>query len=336
MQQTAEAAGSPKRPDWAIHGLEDDVRPRMFAAADRGEAFALATIVAADGGPRPVGAQMVVTSEESWGFLSGGCIEADVAMHARKAMHDGTPRRLRYGEGSPFIDIRLPCGGWIEVAIERVGPNDEALPALRMLLAARKPAMWLSDGEHRYCIDAEIERPDTAAPIARRYDPVLRLAVVGSDPFALAIAGLGRSLGWDTVLLSPFGPSGPAPFDLACDRRPLSVSLDALAPDRWTAIAVATHDLERDHEALVSALGSRTGYVGVLGSRRKLASRLAALKASGIPDEALGRLHAPIGLPIDAFSPWEVAVAVVGEIIERSRSMAVRGPHEPRGLNVAV
>src|SRR3546814_4792955 len=96
----------------------------MFAAADEGLSFALATIVAADGGPRPVGAQMVVTETDSWGFLSGGCIESDVARNGREVIRDGRVRTLVYGKGSPFIDIRLPCGGRIEVAIERVGPGD--------------------------------------------------------------------------------------------------------------------------------------------------------------------------------------------------------------------
>ena len=50
--------------DWYVDGLEDDMRPRMFAAADRGEAFSLVTIVAAEGGgPRGPGAQMVVTAD---------------------------------------------------------------------------------------------------------------------------------------------------------------------------------------------------------------------------------------------------------------------------------
>jgi xanthine dehydrogenase accessory factor len=96
---------------WLVSGLEDDIRPRMFEAADRGESFALATIVAADGGPRPPGAQMVITETASWGYLSGGCIEDDVAVNAREVIGDGRPRTLVYGEGSPFIDIRLPCGG---------------------------------------------------------------------------------------------------------------------------------------------------------------------------------------------------------------------------------
>src|SRR3546814_15588089 len=64
----------------------------------------------ADGGPRPVGAQMVVTETDSWGFLSGGCIESDVARNGREVIRDGRVRTLVYGKGSPFIDIRLPCG----------------------------------------------------------------------------------------------------------------------------------------------------------------------------------------------------------------------------------
>src|SRR3546814_7802967 len=85
----------------------------MFAAADEGLSFALATIVAADGEPRPVGAQMVVTEPDSWGFLSGGCIESDVERNGREVIRDARVRTLVYGKGSPFIDIRLPCGGRI-------------------------------------------------------------------------------------------------------------------------------------------------------------------------------------------------------------------------------
>jgi xanthine dehydrogenase accessory factor len=110
--------------DWMFTGLEDDVRLRMFEAAASGRTYALATIVDADGGPRPVGSQMVITTDEAWGFLSGGCIEADVALHGREVMAQGSPRRLVYGRGSPFIDMRLPCGGRLEVMVERLHCGD--------------------------------------------------------------------------------------------------------------------------------------------------------------------------------------------------------------------
>lgn len=314
--------------DWPVHGLEDDIRPRMFAAAQRGEAFALATIVAADGGPRPVGAQMVVTTGDSWGFLSGGCIESDVAGHAREALRDGAPRWLVYGRDSPFIDIRLPCGGRIDVAVERVLPDDGALRQLFALTAARRAALWASDGTTRQAIAAP-EAPGGAFPIMCRYAPVQRLMVIGADPFALAIAGLGQTLGWETRLLSSFGPDGPPPFGIVHDKRPLAVSLAETVLDPWTAIAVATHDRDRDEEALVPALRSAAGYVGVLGSRRKLDQRLARLAAAGLTPGETARLRAPIGIPLDARAPWEVAVSVVAEIIACRRSGTAQGHRPP-------
>ena len=300
-------------PGWLVSGLEDDIRPHMFAAAERGEPFALATIVAADGGPRPVGAQMVVTQGASWGFLSGGCIEDDVALNARGTIADGAARRLVYGEGSPFMDIRLPCGGRIEVMIERVEADDSAVANLRSLTAQRIPALWSSDGEVRSCVP--IELASHGAPIRKLYEPVQRLIVLGSDPFALAIGGMGQTLGWDVTLLSPFGPSEEAPFGLRCDRRALDEALNDLALDCWTAVAVATHDLDLDERALVPALRSQAGYVGVLGSRRKLAERIERLAMAGLSQAQIDRLRAPIGLAIPARSPWEVAVSVIAEVI---------------------
>lgn len=313
MTNGSDGAGAATGPGWLVSGLEDDIRPHMFAAADRGEPFALATIVAADGGPRPIGAQMVVTQGDSWGFLSGGCIEDDVALNARAAIADGKLRRLIYGEGSPFVDIRLPCGGRIEVAIERVEVGDEAVAELKRFTRERRPAVWASDGARRS--SQPVDDAPADAPIRKHYDPVQRLVVVGSDPFALAIGGMGRTVDWDVTLLSPFGPSDAAPFDLACDRRALDEALDDIELDRWTAVAVATHDLDLDERALIPALRSQAGYVGVLGSRRKLPDRIERLAAAGLSQAQIERLRAPIGLAIPARSPWEVAVSVIAEVI---------------------
>ena len=139
--------------------------------------------------------------------------------------------------------------------------------------------------------------------------------MIGSDPFALAIGGMGRTLGWEVTLLSPFGPSEAAPLGLDCDRRALDEAFAGLALDRWSAVAVATHDLDLDERALVPALRSQAGYVGVLGSRRKLPDRIERLAAAGLSRAQIERLRAPIGLAIPARSPWEVAVSVIAEVI---------------------
>ena len=143
---------SPILPDWPLFGFDDDARPALSAAAAAGEPAALATIVALDGGgPRPVGTQMVIAGDSVSGFLSGGCLEADVVGHAQAVLEDGVPQRLIYGQGSPWPDIRLLCGARIEVQLERIAPDDPATRRLLELRNARGPAVWISDGERREC-----------------------------------------------------------------------------------------------------------------------------------------------------------------------------------------
>lgn len=298
--------------DWYLAGLEDDMRPRMFAAADRGQAFALVTIVAAEGGgPRGVGAQMVVTGDEMAGFLSGGCIESDVAIHARLTLADGAPRRIVYGKGSPFVDTRLPCGGRLDLLIERIDPDDEALKDLRDADTARRAVTLVSDGRARQCVDGDVQHGQRL----RSYAPRQRLVVIGADAFAIAMAEQGLQQGWDVVFVRPNGPETPPPLRVEYRRDMPAAALGALRPDRWTAVAVATHDADLDHAALSAALASDAGYVGVLGSRRRLPERLARLKREAAVKTRVDRLHAPIGIAIAARSPQEVATSVIAEII---------------------
>lgn len=298
--------------DWYAAGLEDDMRPRMFAAAERGQAFALATITAAEGGgPRGVGAQMVITRDDMGGFLSGGCIEADVALHGREVLSTARPKRIVYGRGSPYVDARLPCGGRLDLLVEPFGPDEPALAALRQAYAARRFVTLTSDGERRSVLGGPADHPDRL----RDYAPAQRLVVIGSDAFALAMAAAGQVQGWQVTLVRPKGPETPPPLAVDYRRDEPAAALTALGLDRWTAVAIATHDADLDHAALKTALGAETGYVGVLGARRRLPARLARLEADGVAAQDLKRLHAPIGLKIGARTPHEVAASVIAEII---------------------
>ncbi len=305
--------------DWLMSGLEDEVAPRMLAAAARNEPFALATVVAAKGGgPRGVGAQMVVTASDSWGFLSGGCVEADVCGHGREIIADGRSRRLVYGDGSPFLDIRLTCGGRLELLVERIAPDDPVLAALAVGAAARRPVRYRSDGERRTA-DGAFNDDGSAAAAAHTFIPVQRLVVVGSDPFALGTATLGAQLGWEVTLVRPRGPAEPPPLPVAYSVEAPGHVVAALRPDPWTAVACCSHDLDWDHEALAVALRDGAGYVGVLGARRLLPERLARLAAAGVPEARLAALHAPIGLDLGGRAPWEVALSIVAEIVKERR-----------------
>src|ERR1700712_3827801 len=118
--------------------MAQDVRPALRQAREAGKPLALATLVAVGGGgPRPAGTQMVFAEGITAGYFSGGCVESDVADHAFACLEDGEPRTLVYGEGSPWPDIQLLCGARIEIFLERVAPDDDALGELLSAHAER-------------------------------------------------------------------------------------------------------------------------------------------------------------------------------------------------------
>lgn len=314
-------------PEWPMFGLADDMRPAMRDVIAAARPAALVTLHTVHGsGPRPPGAQMLLSDGRASGFLSGGCVEGDVALHAAQTIADGAPRHLVYGEGGPWPDIQLLCGARIEILVERVTPDDPALSELLAAADARQPAVWVTDGGSRRVEPAPAgESPACAVTsdpfeLRRLYPPVPRLVVIGADPIALAIASLGVQSGFETTLVRPRGPISPPPLEgVAYSRSDAGDALLEIRPDRWTAVAVATHDWETDHDALLAALPSEAGYVGVLGARRRLPERVDRLRAAGLGDAAIERLHAPIGLDLGGKSPWEVAVSVIAEIVaERS------------------
>lgn len=303
-------------PDWPLFGLADDMRPALRQAREAGKPAALVTLIRAEGGsPRPVGTQMVFAEGLVAGHLSGGCVEGDVALHTEACLADGEPRRLVYGEGSPWPDIRLLCGAGIELLVERVAPDDAALADLLAAFDDRRPVAWVTDGVRREVQPVDRQRPWEGAAV-RVHEPAFRLIVTGSDPSALAIASLGAQAGFETTLVRPNGPMEPPPLSgVAYRREAADAALAAIGLDRWTAVATATHDMDHDQAALGVALPSEAFYVGLLGARSRLPERLDRLRAAGVSQDALARLHAPIGLDLGGKAPWEVAVAVIAEIM---------------------
>ena len=313
-------------PEWPLFGMADDVRPALRQAWQGKAPIALATLTSVEGGgPRPPGTQMVFADGVLAGYFSGGCVESDVADHAFACLEDGEPRRLVYGAGSPWPDIQLLCGARIEIFVERIDVGDAALAELLKAEDERRPMVWVSDGKRRVC--GPDAKPWDGA-IVQAFDPVQRLVVFGADPTALAIASLGAQSGFETTLVRPKGPEAPPPLPgVAYRREEPAAALEAIGADAWTAIAIATHNLEMDQEALAAALPSAAGYVGLLGARKRLAERLGPLRAQGVSEARLQQLHAPIGLDIGGKAPWEVALSVIGEITALRHAKA---PEEPR------
>ena len=323
--------------DWPLFGLQDDLRPALAKAKTQKAPAVLATLYGVEGAaPREVGAQMLFTKDSVVGFLSGGCIEADLAIHAQSALASGQPARVTYGEGGP-MDIRLPCGSRIDVLLEALSSDDAAVARLLQYERDRHPVLWLTNGEQRACVTpAELKdlppQLNAVASLAassdqicgsaptpfamyRAFAPRRRLLAIGADPIALAVVKLAAEMGLETTLIRPRGPETCPLPSVRYDRGDVEAAISAASPDPWTAIAILTHAVEQEHAALVAALPTHAGYIGVLGSRRRTAERAARLAAAGFCDADIKRIHAPIGLPIGSKAPWEIAISVIAEIV---------------------
>lgn len=320
---------TPRMTRWRLAAPIDDIREPLVSILGSETRFAIATLVAVSGSaPRDVGAQMLIAGEEYWGFLSGGCIEADVARHGREAIVEGAPRLLRYGEGSPWIDIMLACGSGISVLVEPVAADEPAVATLLEGLAERHPVLWSSDGTQRRAAASDESHTDDwdGARYTRLFTPPLRLVLIGEDGAALTTARLAREMGWEVALITPGGPEA-APFPgIGYHRSDPAGALAAMGVDRWTAIAVLSHDREDDERGLAAALQSGAFYVGAIGARVRLDQRIARLRGHGVSEAAIARLHAPIGLYGFGKAPREVALSLVAEVAQafHARAAAAR------------
>ncbi len=102
-----------------------DVLPDIERWRNSGEKVALATVVKAVGSsPRRMGAKMAVSESGAMtGSVSGGCVEADVVLHALDVLESGEPRLIQYGiSDEQAFDVGLACGGMIDVYIEPLEP----------------------------------------------------------------------------------------------------------------------------------------------------------------------------------------------------------------------
>ena len=220
----------------------------------------------------------------------------------------------------------------------------ETLKELNAERAARRPVIIVTDtanGEQRLVKAADIAADPLRAELAKQlrmgksgnveaggkklflnvYAPTAKLVIVGAVHISQALAPLARSLGYDVTVVDPRTAfASPERFpDVPLVAEWPDTALPPLNVDAYTAFVAVTHDPKIDDPGLDAALKSDCFYIGALGSRKTHGRRLERLKEQGATDLALARIHAPIGLPIGAISPPEIAVAIMGEITIRLR-----------------
>ncbi|MEH6401988.1 MAG: XdhC family protein [Sneathiella sp.] len=148
------------------------------------------------------------------------------------------------------------------------------------------------------------------------FNPPLRLFIIGAVHIAQKLAPMAAATAYDVTVIDPrrsFGSEFRFPGVVLDDRWP-DEALDALDPDRRSAIVTLTHDAKLDDPALKAALKSDVFYIGALGSTRTKAKRHDRLIEDGFSADEIARIHGPVGLDIGAQSPAEIAISILAEL----------------------
>jgi len=223
----------------------------------------------------------------------------------------------------------------------------DVLHALNAERSARRAAVLVTDvgnGEQRLVKAVDVTKDPLKDVLAKRlrmaksgmedtpqgrffltvYVPSPKLVITGAVHISQALAPMGQLLGYDVTIVDPrtaFASVERFPDVKVIAEWP-DVALPPLGVDHYTAFVALTHDPKIDDPALKHALARECFYIGALGSKKTHAKRVDRLKQAGLTDADIARIHAPIGLDIDAVSPSEIAVAIMAEITQSLRQKA--------------
>jgi xanthine dehydrogenase accessory factor len=287
----------------------DDLDPVLAAARDwlrAGHRVAIATVTKTWGSaPRRVGAHLVIRDDGHFeGSVSGGCVEGDVVTEALALLNAPLLesrgfKPLDYGVADARAwEVGLACGGRISVLLQSVDDAHfppqtlDVLAQLRQNGAPCTLATDLATGVTTVAPAGARALPGgNEGVFVNRYEPPLRLAIIGAVHIAQTLVPLARLIGHAPTVIDPRGLfSSEARFaGIGVDPRWPDEALADWAPNSASAVVALSHDPKLDDLALIAALRSPAYYVAALGSRRNHASRLERQRVAGGDRQAVGR-----------------------------------------------
>ncbi|HAA12220.1 MAG TPA: hypothetical protein DCE41_11180, partial [Cytophagales bacterium] len=304
----------------------------------------------------PVGSALVVNAQgDMIGSVSGGCVEKSVVNKALKVLGGEPSELVHYGVSNDDAwEVGLSCGGKVDVFIERfLGSGSEQEQALwqqldqdlannRGVVLAREVGAGHRQFALAYADGSAVgELPDAImvaalAALEARESRIMeseggnwflqvfpekpQMLLIGSAHITSELIHLAKLYGFATHVIDP-RDTFATKTDYPTEPDSLTVSwpqeiLPNLTLNANTYAVILSHDPKIDDEALKILLRQPVAYIGALGSKKTHAKRIARLTDAGFSDDELGKIHAPIGMPINARLPQEIALSVLAEIIK--------------------
>lgn len=318
------------------------------------KSVALARVIKTWGSsPRPIGSVMLINQEGKMaGSVSGGCVEGAVVRRSLEALKEDKAIKLSYGVSDEDAwSVGLSCGGSIQVFLQTANFNEHVVwSKLLENLEGNKSSIVVSsleDGHstntlideqgnvHGDAINEEVvsaaqqaydERTSKSITLGEQdyfiqiFPRKAQLLIIGAAHITVDLVALGNQFGFETIVIDPRGyfaenTTFQDPPSQLHQAYPSEV-LDQFTLDAYTFSAILSHDPKIDDNALEILLPAKTAYIGALGSRKTHTKRTNRLLEKGVSQELIDKIKAPIGMPIRAKSAKEIALAIMGEIIQ--------------------
>lgn len=290
--------------------------------------------------PRPPGAMMAIRADGHFcGSLSGGCVEEDFRQRIAADAFSEASAVVRYGDGGLTPDRALPCGGVLDILVEKLPQGAASIHYLRQMHDAlvRAEAMSKTLLLPHPCAGIETHpyTQQTAAHITGNQVTLTlsappRLIIAGLSSVGIYCANFAQALGFETLVcehrdevLENMGAELQA-----------GVRIIRCFPARYleregchsaTAILSLTHDPRIDDLTMMEAVMLPAFYLGAMGSKRNSSRRLSRLaEIAGLTPEQLTRIHAPVGLDIGSKTPAEIALSIMADIVRHKNGLAAR------------
>jgi len=325
-----------------------DIFNTIVDLLQRGSHGVLATVVRRTGSaPRDVGAKMFVTNEgKVFGTVGGGQLESEAYRKATEMMDQNVTVMLRVNMDAMRVEDRaMLCGGSVDILLEPVAEEHRAVyEAVGKCMEDRERAVVLTrfgprgfaksliredgtvTGDHvdRQAVDRCVglanlcQRELTEDAFAEPVRITVPLYIFGAGHVSQHLSKIAKAAGFSVTVIDDrkefanIERFSEADAVVTGQFRDVFSSLDFTGNEY---VAIVTRSQEQDALVLEEVLKRDARYVGLMGSARKIAIIMGSLHEKGIGPEATGRVHAPIGIDIEAETPQEVAVSIVAELI---------------------
>ncbi|CAM2059775.1 xanthine dehydrogenase accessory factor [Desulfovibrionales bacterium] len=311
-------------------------------------AVALATVASRIGSaPRLPGTKLALATDGTLhGSIGGGLLESLTIEACRRALATGLAELITYDLTGDDAATDMICGGVVEVLVERIEPAavslfEDALATVRPHSSTIDTLAWLIDITNPTTplrrLTSEFKKlPESVQTKLRHHatglvefaghrylvDPLTvgsTLLLCGGGHISIAVANLAHQVGFTIEVVDDRSEFvNPQRFPMAIITRILSNFVGAcepsiIGPNHFIAILTRGHHY--DLEVLTQALKTPACYIGMIGSRRKRDAIFTILCSRGFTTTDLTRVYSPIGLPIDAETPAELAISIVAELI---------------------